>query len=138
MRILRWIACFPAAIGSSFFAWALAAEFLTYGHYGPSLLIKIGGLAPLVLNTAIPAVAFVLAGVAVAPSKGRRVGLLFFGLALLFSAGGVELLTFQSDAVFWLSASLGTVLGALTGLAVALQFQSWRKKRSDRESHVSQ
>ena len=56
----------------------------------------------------------------------------FFGLALLFSGGGVELLKFSSahapDAILWLGSAAGIVLGAFAGLLLSLLLQGQRGK----------
>lgn len=118
----------------SFLTWGLLRSVFTTDYYGPPLHVKILGLSPLVLRTALPAAVFVIAGTFLSPSKGRGAGFIFFALALLFSAGGVELLMAQSDAVFWLSGMLGTILGAFAGLFVALRVQHTRQKKDPNQS----
>jgi preprotein translocase subunit SecG len=130
MRKMRWIACFPGALMLSFLSWGLLCSVFTTDYYGPLLLESILGLSPLVLRTAIPAAVFVIGGTFLSPSKARGVGFIFFALAPLFSAGGGELFTAaQSDTAFWLSAMLGTILGAFAGLCIALRIQRGRQKK---------
>ncbi|MDI1247776.1 MAG: hypothetical protein PSV13_02735 [Lacunisphaera sp.] len=126
MNTLRWIASFPSAVLASFIAWVLDTKIFAGVHstYGGGFFYSLVGLIPLITSAAIPACVFVLVGVAVAPSRKRRVGFVFFTLSLMFSAGGVDMLLFQDGYLpFWLASAAGITTGSVIGLAVALRVQ---------------
>lgn len=124
--------CFPAAILASFFGWGAARLALgeVQSIYGGGILQSILGLTPTIVSSAVPAATFVIFGVALSPSNGRAVAFVFFTLALLVSAGGIEMIQVQDFShQFWLAALAGQVVGALGGLATAVRLQAWKIKR---------
>ena len=75
-------------------------------------------------------------GVLASPAQGRKICFVFFVLALLFSGGGVDLLTFSSpellNGTFLLAAYVGVVAGALGGLGFMLRVQAVRSKKPNK------
>jgi hypothetical protein len=115
---------------ASFIGWALVEKIfsgIAY-TYGGGLLRSVVGLLPLLITAAFPTVAFVGAGVFASPSKERRVCFVFFGLSLLFSAGGINALIHQdSFPGFWLASVAGVIIGGIIGLLLALRMQRARR-----------
>jgi hypothetical protein len=114
--------------------YALAAFWaFTRYYYGPGLLIKVVGLAPLLARTSIPTLAFVVTGVLVSPSNGRKVPFVFFVLALFFSVGGIEIVKLRQAAnpnsMFLSVACVGIFAGALAGMYFGSLIQTQRIKR---------
>jgi len=122
---------------ASFVGWALAQKMFSgvASTYGGGLVRSILGLTPIFVSSMIPTVIFVVAGTLISPSKVRKVAFVFFGLSLLFSAGGLQLLEFQDFShIFWLVAAAGIVCGALLGFFASLPVQRWRDlKRSPKD-----
>ena len=130
MKFLRWLFCFPVAMLASFIGWAIGEKIFTgvTSAYGGGALRSQFGMLPLLITAAFPTIVFVLAGVLTSPSKERRVCFVFFGLSLLFSAGGINALIHQdSFPGFWLASVAGVVIGGIIGLIVALRAQCARK-----------
>jgi hypothetical protein len=134
MKVFRWIACFPGAMFASFLVWSVALILFSRASYGPSAIELMLGLAPLALRTAIPAIVFVISGSVISPSNERGVAFGFFALSLLFSAGGLDVISFNRnpDTAFWVAAMIGVVLGSMIGLLISLRVQSWRRKRPNK------
>jgi hypothetical protein len=85
------------------------------------------GLLPLLTTSAVPTIIFVVTGVLIAPSKVRRVCFVFFGLSLLFSGGGINMLMHQDGFIeFWLASAAGIVIGGIIGLVFAMRVQRAR------------
>jgi len=130
MKAIRWILSFPITVVLSVVAWMLLSEALSGVDltYGGGFWRSVIGLCPIAITAAVPTSLFVVVGVAIAPSQGRKVCFVFFGLSLLFSGGGIELLRFpEIDQGFWFAAASGIVVGALFGLAFAHRLQSRSK-----------
>jgi Na+-driven multidrug efflux pump len=139
LTLLRWIVCFPCAFLISGASWPLSEFLFHHLTYGPSLISKLVGLTPLVLKTAIPAFIFLVAGVLISPSRTRKVCFVFFACALLFSAGGLEIMRYgestTADPVLWLGASSGIIVGALAGLWFMLRIQAMRSNTPNQSAH---
>ena len=130
MKFLRWLLCFPVAMLASFICWAIGKEIFTgvASTYGGGALRSLVGLLPLLITAAFPTIVFVVAGVLTSPSKERRVCFVFFGLSLLFSAGGINALIHQDSFLgFWLASVAGVVIGGMIGLIVTLRMQRARR-----------
>ncbi len=130
MNFLRWFLCFPVAMLASFICWVIGEKIFTgvASTYGGGVLRSLFGLLPLLITAALPTLVFVAAGVLTSPSKERRVCFVFFGLSLLFSAGGINALNHQDGFLgFWLASVAGVVIGGILGLIVALRMQRARK-----------
>ncbi|MFZ5496138.1 MAG: hypothetical protein ACOZE5_12485 [Verrucomicrobiota bacterium] len=130
MNFLRWLFCFPMAMLASFIGWAIGEKIFTgvASTYGGGLLRSLFGLLPLLITAAFPTTVFVVGGVLTSPSKERRVCFVFFGLSLIFSAGGINALIHQdSFPGFWLASVAGVAIGGILGLIVALRMQRARK-----------
>jgi hypothetical protein len=129
MNFLKWLLCFPTAMLASFVCWAIGKEIFTgvASTYGGGVVRSFVGLLPLIITAAFPTIVFVVAGVFTSPSKERRVCFVFFGLSLLFSAGGMNALIHQDSFLgFWLASVAGVVVGGIVGLLVALRIQRAR------------
>jgi hypothetical protein len=114
---------------ASFFGWVIAEEIFTSvaSSYGGGVLRTLVGVLPLIITAAFPTVVFVVIGVLTSPSKRRRVCFVFFGLSLLFSAGGINALTYQNGYPgFWLATMVGVIIGGVIGLIFALTMQRAR------------
>jgi hypothetical protein len=125
---------------ASFFGWGAARLALSEvpSIYGGGLLQSIVGLTPTIVSSAVPAIIFVVVGVALSPSNGRAVAFAFFTLSLLVSAGVIEMLQVQDFShQFWSAALAGQVVGGLSGLATALRLQDWRIKRQKPASQIT-
>ncbi len=129
MKILRWFISFPTAMIVSGVAWMFIQSLFHAIYYGGGIGRSIVGLAPLIIETTLPATLFVLVGVLLSPSKARNVVFVFFVLALLFSGGGMGVVKAYQNGIlsFWLASAIGVVLGALLGLFVGLGIQNLRK-----------
>jgi hypothetical protein len=129
---VRWIICFPGAMLFSFLVYGLAITVFSSAFYGPGVWIKVVGLTPLLLRTLFPTIAFVLSGILLSPSTGRKVVLVFSVLALLFSVSGFEVVKFKQNPnpnpTFLWTASVGIVVGALLGCYLGLMIQARRRK----------
>lgn len=127
MALIRWILSIPSAILASGLTWALFSSVFTRHYYGGGLFRSAIGLAPLFATTAFPSLAFVVAGVWVAPSQRRAIAFFYFPFAALMSLGGIEMLRQQElDHVFWLTAGLGQIIGGLAGLIISLKIHNRR------------
>jgi hypothetical protein len=136
MKILRWILCFPAAIGLSILSYLLSLRVFNHDYFGGGIFRNIIGLLPVVIRTALPTVVLVLAGVWISPSKGRKVAFVFFTLGLMYSGGGLEMLfSYQFGHLnYWVTEATGIVLGALAGLLLALRLQGFRRGRANKST----
>ena len=130
MKIIRWIICFPGAMAASLLAWALVEKMFegVASTYGGGVVRSALGLTPMLVSSAVPTIIFVVCGTLLSPSKDRKMAFVFFGLSLLFSAGGLQLLRFQDFShIFWLAAAGGIVAGAVLGLGASLSVQVRRQ-----------
>ena len=128
MQILRWLSSFPAAMLSSFLAWAATKSVFHHSYFGGGVVRSVVGLAPNVISTAVPSLVFTLVGVIVAPIKNRIVVFVFAGLSLLFSGGGMDLIIFSNHSLveFWAASLLGCTTGCFMGLFFGLRIQARR------------
>ena len=122
MKILRWIICFPTAAILSIAAWFALQTIDHHVSFGGGFLYSVYGLMPLILDAAIPTIVFSVVGVWTSPSSERTVAFVFFPLSILFSGGGMEMLRYSwsGGLVFWLTATMAIVAGALVGLSGSL------------------
>ena len=100
----------------------------SHSWYGGGFFRSAVGLAPTVLQSAIPTAAFALMATVIAPSASRVVPFVSFGLALLFSCGHMSALHYQDlgGLPFWLAIEAGVLAGALVALPFSLHFQRRR------------
>jgi nitrate/nitrite transporter NarK len=136
IRLLRWVASFPTAMFLSFLSLPLAMKMFPSASYGQSIVSKIA-LTPMALCAAIPAFVFAVAGPLIAPrGGGRPTCFVFSGLALFFSAAGLELTKFAdaegAEPTFWLATLCGILLGAGVGLWFSLEMQKSRGKEPNK------
>ncbi|HTJ79723.1 MAG TPA: hypothetical protein VL357_12070 [Rariglobus sp.] len=112
-------------------AWIGIRALFHSASFGGDIIRNLIGLTPLLVVAALPTALFVVAGVLVSPSKGRKVAFVFFALSLLCSGGGMGMVeAYQQNILpFWLASAVGLVLGALLGLFVILKIQNRRKKK---------
>ena len=96
-------------MAASLLAWALVEKMFegVASTYGGGVVRSALGLTPMLVSSAVPTIIFVVCGTLLSPSKDRKMAFVFFGLSLLFSAGGLQLLRFQdfSHMVFDQTAS---------------------------------
>ncbi len=132
MKTLRWIISFPTAMILSIVAWMFIQTLFHTIYYGGGNVRSLLGLAPLIIEAALPTTLFVFVGVWLSPSKGRKVAFVYFALSLLCSGSGMGLVENYQIGIlpFWLASAAGVVLGALLGLFASLGFQSFRQSRS--------
>jgi len=124
VKILRWIIAFPIA-------WALsAAVWFILESLTPNTLVgQIAIYTPIAIRALLPTLVLVFSAVWICPARGRKAPFAFFTLALLLSAGGIELLrAYQLEiSGFWIAGFLGVVSGAIIGLLLSLRFLSLKK-----------
>jgi hypothetical protein len=133
MKTLRWIISFPTTMILSGVAWMFIQSLFHTTYCGGGIFRSIVGLAPLIIEAALPTILFVVVGVLLSPSRERKVAFIFFALSPLFSGGGMGLVEAYQNGVlpFWLVSAAGVVLGALLGLFVSLGIQNLRKRRAN-------
>ncbi len=130
MKFLRWIACGPLAMIASLLVWMAVKKISPSAFFGGNLIENILGLLPLILAAILPNIAFALAGVFTAPTSGKAVAFVFFGLTFCLSAGGFDIIaSSQAGAsAFWVTSTISWFFGAGVGLLLSLRVQ--RKRRT--------
>jgi hypothetical protein len=131
MKALRWIAAFPVALVVSIGAWFFLSSVLTDARGDPDLIARVFDYAPIIIRASIPTLFFVIFAVLITPSKGRKVGFIYFAVSILFSGGGAESLRYYQlgMAEFWVASFVGVIIGALAGLLIALRLQVLRARK---------
>lgn len=132
MKTLRWLLFIPVAatlaVACSFgIASLMPSRSYSEEHLFLSL-ISPRGLAPYILERFVPVALFVLIGAMLAPARRRKV---VVGLGVLGGVFGWPFgpqYSLEGSSMFYAAASLGTLLGCATGLLLAFQWQTKRKK----------
>lgn len=133
MKTLRWIVCVPLAMMASLLTWAGVKKFVPSSFYsgGQSMIENALALLPLILAAILPNIVFALVGAMTAPTVGKAVSFVFFGLTFCLSAGGLDIALTRAPEfrVFFVAASISYVAGAVLGLAASLRLQQHRREK---------
>jgi hypothetical protein len=118
MNIVRWHVAFPLAVVASFIAYQGASGVIEAINPARSASLAVSSVEIIFesVGFAAPVVIFIMTGVLICPSAGRKVCFIFYGLSQLFSASAINFFIFGGC----LGALIVIIVSGLIGLGIAL------------------
>jgi hypothetical protein len=128
MNEVRWYIAIPLAVVASFASYECARRIIEaiLPLQSGSLFASIPGMVVDCVGMAAPIVIFIMTGVLVSPSSGRKVCFAFYFLSQFFSAPVIRFVIFGGGLGFLLV----IIGGGLIGLWIALWVQNRRAEQA--------